>query len=104
MLDGVGRGRLKPELVGISWLGLGGSPGCLGLGLAGAGAALKPAETISGNSLAAGQKIGKAALDTALGVGVLKSAQIGKAVGAGIRKVGLTGLTKYQHAGSIEIL
>jgi hypothetical protein len=77
---------------------VGAAMGVAGLGLAGVGTALKGAETISDDSLSAGQKIGKVALDTALGVGVLKSAQIGKAVGGAIRNVGLKGLTKYQYA------
>tara|TARA_R100000231_G_scaffold139147_1_gene119413 strand:- start:15 stop:659 length:645 start_codon:yes stop_codon:yes gene_type:complete len=66
-----------------------------GLALTGAGTLLKSAEIATDPKTTTGQKIGKLAIEGALGAGVLSSARLGKLAATGIKEVGKQGLKQY---------
>ena len=66
-----------------------------GLGLSGVGTALKAAEIATDPKTTTGQKVGRLAIEGALGVGVLSSAKLGRFAASGIKEAGKQGLKQY---------
>ena len=66
-----------------------------GLGISGVGTALKAVEIATDPKTTTGQKVGRLAIEGALGAGVLSSAKLGRLASAGIKEAGKQGLKQY---------